>query len=608
MIAVVVAGLAAGLFFLKQQAGVRQTAAAEFLPPETLLLAELPDLRSSGIRWRETAIFKIMHDPEVQAFLEKPRSKVPKNATWDEITAKLREVQARQAFVALTSISDNQPRIVGGFSFGGKREDVESLVSKARAQAQAASPAGKRELVKYQEFEIETFSDKGVMVAGVFATDWYFAANDLELLKSTLDRFTGKTHGGLTEAEAYRKSAAHLPSNPDARLFVQPAVFFEKVLALSVATGQMSVDPQQAAQLRTIKALAGGVRLEGERIRDTFFVLQPDGARLPSLSGSTLSLTTPETILYYAFAPLIPDKVPLLELGAALPPALGSLRTVSEALGGSTATMTKLKAAFGPEYALLSDWPNGVLQPTLGFAVQIRDGTLARQFVDAVFTGWKQEQADGFTTWSAPAGTAAQWVPSVALTDKHFLIALNPNSLRQLAARTKAGGSTIEKSTAYSGALSTVAKPQSTLAYLDAKALFERLYGWLRPMAMMGIGFVPNGTEYVDIAKLPSTEAVSRHLQPIILSGAQLPEGILYESTGPVTFYEATVGLVAVGTAIAIPMIQSKSGLPGMGASNGRHPKAPQSSLGMPVPAPAGAPATGEPANAAPGASLIPAQ
>jgi len=255
----VVAGVAAGLLVWKRRAEVGTTPLAQWVPAETVALAELPDLAASSIRWRETALWKILHEPEVQAFLDRPRSKVPKNAAWDDTLDHLRRVQPRRGFLAVTGVVDNMPRVVGGFAFSGQRDEVEALVAKAKAQAQAASPGGKAELSRYQNFEIESFSDKGVTVAGAFAGNWYFVANNLDLLKATLDRFaSGSAEGALSGTEIYKKSVSRLPSNPDFRVFLQPAAFFEKLMAFSASAGQ-NIDPNQAAELRKIQAVAAAI-------------------------------------------------------------------------------------------------------------------------------------------------------------------------------------------------------------------------------------------------------------------------------------------------------------------------------------------------------------
>ncbi len=594
----VVAGVGAGVFVWKKTADAGLTPVAQLLPPETVLLAELPDFPATQVRWRETALWKIVHEPEVHAFLERPRSKIPKNAAWDDAVGHFRGVKPRRAFVAITGIVNNMPQFVGGFAFGGARADVEALVAKARTQAQTASPAGKSELTKYKDFDIESFSDKGVTVAGAFARNWYFVANNTDLLKATLDRFIARDSqaaGTLAGAEVYTKTLSHLQSNPDLRYFAQPAVFFDKILALSAATGQ-PVDPGQVAEIRKIQAVAGATRLEGERMRDRLFILRPaDNQPLPVLSRSTLGLTSPDTLFYYAFAPLLPDKLQAPTPGAGAPNLFGGVQALISGMGEQGLSISDIKAAFGPEFGIISNWPKEAVQPTLALAIEVKDAAVAQKLTNLVCGKWAREESDGATYWTAPSGEGALPLkPVVTLTDHHLLVGLNMDSLKSAVSRAKTGGDTLEKSPLFEGAVSTVSKPGNTLAYIDSRALFEHVYGWLRPMAMMGSHFIPHANDFVDVSKLPAPETIGKHLQPMVLSGSQTQDGLLMESTGPVTMYQGIALLGVAGGAAAIPILQGKIALPGMGGGASNSP-APQQAA-PPAPAPSGSEPEASPA------------
>ena len=109
-------------------------------------------------------------------------------------------------------------------------------------------------------------------------------------------------------------------------------------------------------------------------------------------------------------------------------------------------------------------------------------------------------------------------------------------------------------SDAYKAASALVAKPNAAFAYLDTRPFFERAYGALKPLAMLGSAFLfPHVSDYVDLAKLPQAETISRHLSPTIFSEASDDQGLLLESVGPFTFMQAAiVGPGAIG-AIAAP-------------------------------------------------------
>jgi len=587
VVAIALAGvcLAAGVALWRhQRAENRLFVAAQLLPAETLLLADFPDLPSTAIRWRETALYEIFKEPQVQAFLAKPLAKLQQKG----MRSSLVRIQPKRAFLAVASVTNNMPHAVGGFAFEGDRAEVESLIVKARVRAQRASPHGKFERLSYGPFQIDTFSDNGITLAGCFAKNWYFVANDVDLLKTTLDRFTGKTLTALALAPAYQQSQAALPLHPDFRLFTQPGVLSDRLLAHLNASGR-TVDPQESAALRKIWAVALATRLDGRRIRDTLFLYQPETPPRPVLNGKTLALTTPNTLFYAAMAPLISDENPQHGDPRAIPGII-PMRALLAALNSPPATLLQFKTAFGPEHAVLLDWPSDVAQPNLFLACEIRDPAEARRFMESVFHAWSRADAEGVSFWTLTMDdpTMAQFHPTVALTAHHLLAGLSPESLKPFASNAihpPTEGTTLEQSPAFQGVMATLPKPQTGIAYLDAKPLFERVYGWLRPAAMLWGNGIAGFGGVVDFCKIPTTSVIAEHLSPIGLSALQTDSGILLESTGPVSFLELGAGLGATTFLVAMPAIQEKPHLPHKGVP-GILPPSPMTPLSAPAPAP----------------------
>jgi hypothetical protein len=107
---------------------------------------------------------------------------------------------------------------------------------------------------------------------------------------------------------------------------------------------------------------------------------------------------------------------------------------------------------------------------------------------------------------------------------------------------------------AYKKAVALVAEPTLSFTYVDAKTIFERIYGLFKGAASMGL--VPSHSVYVDMAKLPAPETISRHLSPMVASGSVKDGGLLMESAGPVTMTQAAlVTAISVGAA-AVPLIE----------------------------------------------------
>jgi hypothetical protein len=567
-----VAALASGFLVWRASRQTPPLAVAKFLSPETILLIEAPDWPRTRLRWRETALWKIVHEPEVASFLQRPLGWIGKNAPSEETMERLGRAQVHRAFFAVASIRRNMPQAAAGFEFSGDRAELEKVIAKVRAQASAASPGGKAERIRYREFEIESFSDKGVTLAGAFARDWYFFGNDVGLLKTTLDRFcASKAQDSLAGADAFLKCAAHLPQDPDFQFYVRPSAIVDEVLAPSVGAGRTG-ESKESDKLRKIQAIAGATRQEGERIHDTVFILQPGAVRQPTLTRSTLGLTSTSTLLYCAFAPAIPDNAELPAVPALSPDAtdasslagvLNGLRARADEFGQRGVHPKSFKAALGPEFAVISDWPESALQPTLQLVGQVRDTAAARQLAQAL-TGSASaspiDGSDGAGYWKLTGDSP--FSPVLVLTKRFLLAGLSAENIRRLPAREQGQRDTLEKAEAFSTAMASVHKPETALAYLDAKALFEHVYGWLRPMALTWANFIPHAADYMEVSKLPRAESVSKHLPPLVFSSSQTGDGILLESTGPVTFFQAAAALSAACSAAALPLLESDVLLP----------------------------------------------
>ena len=61
----------------------------------------------------------------------------------------------------------------------------------------------------------------------------------------------------------------------------------------------------------------------------------------------------------------------------------------------------------------------------------------------------------------------------------------------------------------------------------------------LRQIIVFGAAIVPGASAIIDGSKLPETETIAKHLQPIVYKQTRIPEGYLVESTGPITMNQA---------------------------------------------------------------------
>jgi hypothetical protein len=70
-------------------------------------------------------------------------------------------------------------------------------------------------------------------------------------------------------------------------------------------------------------------------------------------------------------------------------------------------------------------------------------------------------------------------------------------------------------------------------------------------MLVFGVALIPALNQYIDAMTFPETDEVSKHLSPIVLSRHRVANGVVDESVGPITAYDALAlilgGAVAMG-------------------------------------------------------------
>ena len=581
-VVLIVLALAAGTsvyFFQKPKLDARAaSAAAGYLPASTLLLLALPDPGHTAEQWKTTDLYKIWTEPQVQAFLGKPLSKLPAyDKKFNDDLVRLWRLNPRNLFVALASLDEktNQPRFVAGFRFDGPSAEVDKLLAEPKSAVRQKFPAGKADLINYQGHAIESFdAGEGNALTSVYAGQQYLVANDLVLLKTTLDRLDGRAPAGgdattLDKDTDFQTVSAKLPSDHATLLFARPRPFFTKVYDLVTASGQ-TVDPAQRAEAEKIRAVGATTSIDQGKLRDTVYLLAPGYKRAPgTLALSGLPLSSTDTVLYFASLLNIPDHLdPAVTspTGAPGTPGLDTYRAFFKGFEQQGITLEKFRAAFGNEGGLLLDWPAGGGQPSLLAHLDVRDKKVADQLADSLAVAladmgqWRTAQADGLTLHILSLPSMPLVSPAFAVTDKHLVFAGSEAGVRAAAEREKAGGANFTTSQPYKDSVATVVKGNAGFGYLDAKALFERAYGTLKPMAALSSLMYPQAGDYVDLRKLPDAEVISKHLSPIVYSQRLEDQGVLVESTGPVTFIQAGAGLGVTAGAAALPMLQKQFG------------------------------------------------
>ena len=573
------AGAAVYLVQTSGRGGGAATAATDYLPKETLLLLSVPDPNQTATDWKTTDLYKIWMEPQVQAFLAKPLSSLPADPRFNDALARLTKLDPKNLFIALTSLDDknNQPHLVAGFQFKGDKGDVDALLAPAKDDLRQHAPGGKADLINYQGHPIETFdAGENNFFASVYLGDWYFVANDLTLLKSTVDRVEhhdapGSGDAALSKEADFQAVLAKMPSGYATLLFARTQSFMSRIFALAAASGQ-PVDPTQRAEAEKMRAIGATTKIENGKMRDTIYVLVPGHRALPAtLAMSALPLATMDTLFFSTGIIQIPEK---MDLPPDTTPAAGGavgglamLRGLGAMLEAHGLKLADLRAAFGNEGAVQLDWPAGAAYPSLIASLDVRDHALADKFVDNFANtlnaeaAWQVSQADGlvFHTMSSPGVSFVS--PTLTLSDRHFIFGLNLPDVKEAAKREKANLPNFTQGDTYKASVASVEKPNAVFAYLDTRPFFERAYGALKPWAMIGSAFAfPHIGDYVDLSKLPDADVISKHLSPTVSSESIDDQGMLLESVGSFTLNQAVVIVPGAAAAVAVPMYMKQMG------------------------------------------------
>jgi hypothetical protein len=139
-----------------------------------------------------------------------------------------------------------------------------------------------------------------------------------------------------------------------------------------------------------------------------------------------------------------------------------------------------------------------------------------------------------------------------ALTERRLLISTSQSNFAELVHRLQSHAPGLEADNQFKAIAKLVDEPNELFAYLDAKAGFEKFYEVSRPMMVFGIALMPNLNRYLDAMALPDGDDISKHLSPIVLSRHRVANGVIDESVGPVTAYEAVAMLLGGAWAMGL--------------------------------------------------------
>jgi hypothetical protein len=608
LVSIIALAVAAWWYFKKE--AHREVEMAALVPADSVLFAQVSDLERSETRWKVTELAQIMAEPAVQAFFEKPRKNLPKQG--DAVMDGWSKVKPARGYLAVTKLNGEVPVATLGFQYRGAQKDVQALVAQAKDELKKDEPTGKADLVQYNGTTIETYALPQLTVATAFVGDWFFAADDLEELKATLDRFNGKgTTPVLEGAEVFKTSLAQMPKEADVLFYLVPKELVGRLKTLALATGQ-SVNPSAFDKVEKIQAITAATKLEGPVIHDAMFTYAPDLPPDGSLEKHAMVTTSADTLLFFASCLQWPDKITLPDPATDVIGYAKILAGLQQALATQGLTLEDALKSFGPEAAVTAEWADSASQPSALFTMDVKDKAKAEKALDLLSGGslgsapWAKQSLDSVEYYGMPSVGLSMLKPTLALSDRFLVAGLSYESVKAAVVAAKTPGGKLDQTPQFKSAQESVKPATHGFGYVDSQRLFQKVYGQLRPLAMMYASFSKEASEYMDASKLPEAGVISKHLTPIVYSSSKVTGGSLVESVGPVTMSQAALGVGAVVGAVAVPLVKNYlPALNGMSASSVSSPATPPT--GVPAPGNSGSVLPEPSASATPESSAEPA-
>src|SRR5436305_13414196 len=170
---VIIAALAAVgiLYGLRRADRTPHATVTALLPRGTIALAHFPDFNHTRDEWHGSDLYKLYQEPAVQDFLNKPLSRVPQLDTATDTASEIEQLDLKDAFVAVTSIENNNPHFAGGFRFRGSQSSAEEIIGKWRSQL--VRNASTHETVDYQQHTIYIEGADPMQMVTVYHAQWF---------------------------------------------------------------------------------------------------------------------------------------------------------------------------------------------------------------------------------------------------------------------------------------------------------------------------------------------------------------------------------------------------------------------------------------------------
>ena len=561
--------------------------ALDILPGTTIALLQIPNVDEAHRKWDQTPIGRIIQEPEVRAFCERPAqllhkkmAAAPGAGDAELILAPLKKVFTHfhgEAFIGFLGY-DLSPRfslqIVAGFDAGKEAKEAQASIEQMAAEFRTRFPKGVREEKKYLGVAYETWSpERGFVICHARLGNLFVFSTDEPALQTCIELADGKRDNPLKKDEVFQKTVAKVDTNRDALAYVNPAQVFGKFLPLLTAIPQAG---SGLKDLTAIKAVAASSRFEPFGTVDKVFILIPEAGRPAAFQivapweRKSLPLVSSKALFYgvtcFDFGRYWDNT-----LASAAPQIGAALAQFTQLLESQNIHLRPdLISKLGREFAVQVSWGAQDQLPQVFVMAEASDGAGLVATLDRFLTlmiaaapgpkpagaappaGPNMLEVEGKTihwiTLAAEQGIGIYYVhiePFVVFGFQGDAVTSYVNAV----AKKQFEG--FETNPVFKSTSASMPKSVNTFLYLDNKPLFEKIYNLAAPLAMLGASFLPE-PKAVDFTKLPKTRSISEHLSPSVSYQYFDADGLHRYSSGPVP-PEAPFVLAGITAGFVLP-------------------------------------------------------
>jgi hypothetical protein len=551
--------------------------AEELLPASTWAYVDIPDFRRSRTRFSESALGRILAEPEIRSFLQRPgRGALPRTKL-GPIFGSVLEIANTcrgEVFAACTDIPIS-PRldvaVLVGLDPRDQRKRAETLVEDLISNCRIQYPESQIEEREYEGVTYRVWIPfKNFTVAFGRIGNFLLFSHGEEPLQKAILCSQRQVEERLADVPSFQQQMARYPER-DVVTFLNLDAVVGPLKPLATIQPSLRAGLDSLVPFRTYCGVAtfrdGGVENHsavtlGGSSAMTFSGLQP-------CERMTLRAAGANTLFYGATTLNLSDYVVRL-----LPTAVRSDPKSENSFLNFLLTTFRIPrfptddnvlADLGPETALLVDWKESQPIPSVSLVMQA-GSTRGTEFVIRKFAksipqlvraavGAPDPSASPKTgsTGKAPAKKTVESADSCfAVSGSTIILAPSRETAADILDTLEGRKPRLEDQPEFQRVASRIGQGGVMFTYCDQRRLFERVYGIIQQIkppptdtaaGRIAAQAVEGVRDFLNLGKLPPSEKIASHLFPGVTSQWAVTNGYTKASFGPVDLPAVVFGI-----------------------------------------------------------------